>query len=65
MATVLKVDGMHCEGCVKRIKTALDAAGLKYEVSLENKTVTVDGCDHCVATAVEALDDLGFDAVKA
>lgn len=63
--TVLKVDDMHCGKCVERITKALTGADLKFEVSLEDKTVTIDGCEHCVKTAVEELDDLGFDAVVA
>lgn len=63
--TVLKVDDMHCGKCVERITKALTGADLKFEVSLEDKTVTIDGCEHCVKTAVEELDDLGFDAVAA
>ncbi|HPF54345.1 MAG TPA: heavy metal-associated domain-containing protein [Eubacteriales bacterium] len=62
--TVLKVEGMHCENCVKRIEKALKAEGLKYKLSLADKTVTIDGCEHCVKTALATLDDLGFDAVK-
>ena len=62
--TVLNVKDMHCNNCVERISKALTKAELKFEVSLENKTVTIDGCEHCVATAIEALDDLGFDAVE-
>ncbi len=57
---VLKVPEMHCERCVARITEALQKDGLKFEVNLAEQTVTIDGCDHCVATAVEALDDLGF-----
>ena len=60
--TVLSVPGMHCEVCVKRITNALTEAGLNFTVSLEDKTVTIDGCEHCVKTAVSELDDLGFDA---
>ncbi len=63
--TVLKVEDMHCNMCVERITKALNAAELKYEVSLEDKTVTIDGCEHCVKTAIEELDDLGFEAVAA
>jgi len=37
---------------------------LKYKLSLADKTVTIDGCEHCVKTALATLDDLGFDAVK-
>ena len=61
---VLKVEDMHCNACVERITKALTNAELKFEVSLENKTVLIDGCDHCVKTAVEELDDLGFTAVE-
>ena len=60
--TTLQVPEMHCEKCVERIGMALEGAGLTYEISLENKTVTIDGCEHCVAAAKELLDDLGFDA---
>ncbi|MEG0752047.1 MAG: heavy metal-associated domain-containing protein [Oscillospiraceae bacterium] len=58
----LKVNEMHCEHCVKRITDALTREGLKFAVSLEDKTVTIDGCDSCVKIAVESLDDLGFSA---
>lgn len=59
--TVLKVPDMHCENCVKRITKALTAAKLSFRVSLEDRTVTVEGNEKAVKTAVEALDDLGFD----
>jgi len=51
---------MMCDNCVRRITKALTAADLKFTVSLENKTVTIDGCDHCTDTAVSELEDLGF-----
>lgn len=56
----IKVPDMMCENCVKRITNALTEAELKFHVSLEDKTVTIDGCDHCLKTAVEELEDLGF-----
>lgn len=58
---VLKAEDMHCEKCVQRITKAMEAAELDFKVSLEDKTVTVDGCDSCVAKAKEVLSDLGFD----
>ena len=61
--TVIKVPDMHCEKCVARIKKILTEEGLKFEVNLAEQTVTIDGCEHCVKTAVEALDDLGFESV--
>ena len=71
MERVISVPDMHCDACVKRITNALNAASadivimskdaeLKFSVSLENKTVTIDGCEHCLKTAVNELEDLGF-----
>ena len=51
---------MHCEKCVERISKAFDKAELTYEVNLSDKTVSVDGCENCVAKAKEILEDLGF-----
>lgn len=61
---ILYVEDMHCDACVARINKALDAVEIKHIVSLEDKTVTIEGCEHCVATAISELDDLGFDAVE-
>lgn len=61
--TVLKAEDMHCEKCVERINKALTEADITHEVNLAEKTVTIDGCEHCVKTAIEVLDDLGFEAV--
>ena len=58
--TTIKVPDMMCENCVKRITNALTEAELKFQVSLADKTVTIDGCEHCLAKAVEELEDLGF-----
>ena len=51
---------MMCENCVNRITKALTDADLKFQVSLADKTVTIDGCDNCLKTALEELEDLGF-----
>ncbi len=61
--TVIKVEDMHCEKCVSRITNLLNEEGLDFEVSLADKTVTINGCEHCVKTALEALDDLGFEGI--
>ena len=47
--TTISVPDMMCENCVKRITNALTAAELKFSVSLDTKTVTIDGCDNCVS----------------
>ena len=50
--TKIAVPDMMCENCVKRITNALTEADLQFSVSLEEKTVTIDGCENCVKTAV-------------
>jgi copper chaperone CopZ len=60
--TILKVPDMHCEKCVERITKALNAENLQFKVSLQEKTVAVEGGEPQVKAAVIALDDLGFEA---
>ena len=60
MERKISVPDMHCVACVRRITKALSDAGLKFTVSLEDKSVTVDGCENCLKTAVSELEDLGF-----
>ncbi len=58
--TTFKVQDMKCAKCAARISKALDAAGVKYEVSLDDKTVTIDGCENCAATAKKAIEEAGY-----
>lgn len=58
--TTISVPDMMCENCVRRITEALTKAELKFTVSLPDKSVTIDGCEHCTKTALEELEDLGF-----
>ncbi len=58
----LKVPDMHCEMCVKRITKVLADAALDFAVFLEDRVVTVNGDEAQVKKALEALDDLGFEA---
>ena len=62
--TTISVPDMMCENCVKRITNALTEAELKFTVSLPDKTVTIDGCQHCVQTAMEELEDFFVRAEK-
>lgn len=59
-----RCEEMMCSHCVSRIDKALTEAEIEHSVDLESKTVTVEGCDHCAAKAVEILDDLGFSPVE-
>lgn len=61
--TIIKVQDMHCQKCEERITKLLTEEGLDFAVNLKEKTVVVNGCEHCVKTALEALDDLGFEGV--
>ena len=56
----LKVPGMMCNMCVKRITAALSEEGIEAVVDLSKKTVTVS--EEMSAKVIEILDDLGFDA---
>lgn len=56
----ISVPDMHCIKCVERINKALSESEIKFSVDLETKTVLVDGCEHCLKTAISELEDLGF-----
>jgi len=60
--TILFVQDMHCENCVKRITNALNEAKLDFSVSLSDHTVSVEGDESAVKAAVSALEDIGFEA---
>ena len=55
----LKVPGMMCNMCVKRITKALTDEGIDAVVELSTKSVTV--AEELVPKTVDILDDLGFD----
>ena len=56
------VPEMMCQNCVRRITEALTKAKLDFTVDLDTKTVSINGCDNCLKTAINELDDLGFSA---
>ena len=64
MMMTLKVEGMMCEGCVKRVVEGLKEAGITAEVSLENKTVSFEGDEGVVKKATSEIEDLGFEVVE-
>lgn len=55
----LKVPGMMCNMCVKRITKALTDEGIEAVVELSTKSVSVAG--DFASKVVDILDDLGFD----
>lgn len=56
----ISVPDMHCEKCVARINSALTETGISFKVNLSEKIITVDGCEHCLNTALSELEYLGF-----
>lgn len=58
--TNISVPDMMCDNCVRRITEALNKAGLKFSVSLENKNVEVEGGSAAAQTALSEITDLGF-----
>ncbi len=59
---VFSVPDMSCQHCVKRIREALSRAGFEADVSLENKTITINANDP--EQIVRILDDAGYDALR-
>ena len=60
----ISVPDMHCGHCVARIDNALNEVAIKHEIDLSQKTVTIDGCEHCRKTALTEIEDLGFTPEK-
>ena len=64
----IKIEGMHCEGCSKRLTKVLsNVEGVNtVEVSLENKLADIE-YDETIAKIedfYEAIEDAGFEVVK-
>jgi copper chaperone len=66
MTTILTVDGMSCEHCVKAVSTAVGALEgvTSVAVDLAAKTVTV-GHEPAITvdTIKEAIEEQGYDVV--
>lgn len=63
--TKLHVKEMSCNHCVGRIDKVLGEAGITHTVTLEDKSVTIEGDEAIVQKAIEELDDIGFTASRA
>ncbi len=63
MENKLKIEGMHCEGCKKRVENALKGVkGVKkIKVDLENKEVSLSGA-YDLDEVLSLLGDIGFEA---
>lgn len=66
MNKIIKVQGMSCEHCVKRITNAInEIEGAEcINISLENETVEVEYLNEEVLKQIEdAIIDLGYEIV--
>ena len=63
MKTVVGVNGMMCEHCVKHVKDALEKRGVKADVSLANKRAVIEGeiSDEAIR---ETISDAGYEVVS-
>ena len=57
---IFKVEGMHCEMCVKRIEAAFEAEKMHAFINLKEKTVAVES-ETDAPTVMGLLEDLGFE----
>ena len=62
--TVLKIEGMMCEGCVKSVKEALEGVSgtSSVDVNLKKGTATVQHEGVSDETLIGAVVDAGFSA---
>jgi copper chaperone CopZ len=60
----LEIDGMMCEGCVRRVEKLLVKAGAveQPQVAIGSATVATDGSDGAVQAALDTLRAAGFPA---
>ncbi|HYP08329.1 MAG TPA: heavy-metal-associated domain-containing protein [Bryobacteraceae bacterium] len=66
MATIanLKIEGMHCDACVRRVRTALsgvDGVHVK-DVRVGSADIEIDSEKVGTKEAVDAVNDIGFSA---
>jgi copper chaperone len=60
----LKIDGMHCDACVRRVRAALSGVyGVHVrDVKVGSAEVEVDSSASDLEGAVNAVNDIGFSA---
>lgn len=63
MRYLIKIDGMGCQHCVKRVHDALEAAGAKeLNVEIGKAEAVFDGT---ADTLKKAVEDAGYDVLSA
>ncbi len=64
IVTTLKIDGMHCDACVRRVRTALgNVTGVQVkDVKVGSAEIELERSQATVEDAVHAINDIGFEA---
>ncbi len=65
MTTILKIEKMHCRGCVKRVTEAIVSVAphSKVKIDIEHRRLSIDNVDH-LDEITNALDTAGYPAQK-
>jgi len=58
------INGMMCQHCAARVKKALEEAGCKAEIDLENKCAHVTECTADEAALRAAVEKAGYEFVS-
>ena len=67
MLTILNVDGMSCEHCVKAVKDAAESVDgvMGATVSLEKKTAEIEhGEDVSIELIIQAIEEEGYEVAQ-
>jgi copper chaperone len=59
----IEIDGMHCDACVRRVRKALEAAGVAAR-EVKVGSAEVDAPPEREAAAIEAVRKAGFSPHK-
>ena len=57
---VIMIKDMNCEHCKMRIEKALNLEHINCEISLENKTVTIEGNSDLLAVTKRIISAEGY-----
>lgn len=60
MKMTVKIQGMMCGHCVRAVKNAIEALGVKAEVSLENKEAVIEAPAIDEAAVRAAVEEEGY-----
>ena len=63
----LLIDGIHCDGCINRIKNVLSTVKgiISYDISFESKKLVIEvKKDKVINEVVDKIEDLGFIVIR-